>query len=111
MISFIRRHMASFGALVPWGRWGIRASFGIATVAMTGVLLGCGSSNTPTTEANAVPVALHLNQGSYSVSSRRRHLQLQRIPKRDVLAPRRRRRMAHWMRRVPFLTLSDRSFS
>jgi Protein of unknown function (DUF3761)/Glucodextranase, domain B len=34
------------------------------------VLLGCGSSNTPTTEANAVPVALHLNQGSYSVSSR-----------------------------------------
>jgi hypothetical protein len=69
------------GALVA-GRWGARALLYSAAVAAASALVGCGSTTTGTTgtastgntatssaEAKAVPVALHLGQGSYSLSA------------------------------------------
>jgi Protein of unknown function (DUF3761)/Glucodextranase, domain B len=70
-----------FRALVA-GRWGARALLYSAAVAVASLLLGCGSTTTGTTgtastrstapassEAKLVPVALRLNEGSYSLSS------------------------------------------
>jgi hypothetical protein len=65
------------------GRLGARALFYAAAVAAAGLVLGCGSTSTQTTGATeaasastasqaaapTVPVALHLMQGSYSVSA------------------------------------------
>jgi hypothetical protein len=65
----------------PGGRqWGIRAAAWLGATAATAMLLGCGSSTTSGTQSSAastapvaagakVPVALHLNEGSYAVSS------------------------------------------
>jgi hypothetical protein len=64
-------------------RWTARALLWSAAVAVASLLLGCGSTNAGTTgtastrstapaspEAKVVPVALHLDEGSYSLSAR-----------------------------------------
>src|SRR5436309_1018964 len=51
-----------------------RAALTVAGIAVVAVLVGCGSTSGHTssvnTQAQDAPVTLHLNQGSYSISSR-----------------------------------------
>ncbi len=64
------------------GRWGVRALLSSTAIAAAAVLLGCGSTGSgatdtasarrtesPSPEAKVVPLSLHVNEGSYSLSA------------------------------------------